>query len=103
MTDCDQPDPVIPPPKRRGRRRVTTPPPAGSDPNPAPEPPRRSWQTQADLHRMILDRLGPSPLAEDQLLRDLDLSPQQAAPELLTLELEGHIQRAAGGLLSRMV
>ena len=60
-------------------------------------------QTQADLHRMILDRLGPSPLAEDQLLRDLDLSPQQAAPELLTLELEGQIQRAAGGLLSRMV
>ena len=52
---------------------------------------------------MILDRLGPSPLAEDQLLRDLDLSPQQAAPELLTLELEGQIQRAAGGLLSRMV
>ena len=72
-------------------------------PDQAPEPPPRSWQTQADLHRMILDRLGPSPLAEDQLLRDLDLSPQQAAPELLTLELEGQIQRAAGGLLSRMV
>jgi len=28
-------------PRRRGRR-VTTPPPAGSDPTPAPEPPRHS-------------------------------------------------------------
>ena len=52
-------------------------PPGAPTPDQAPEPPPRSWQTQADLHRMILDRLGPSPLAEDQLLRDLDLSPQQ--------------------------
>ena len=61
----------------------------------------RNWRDQAALHRAILDRLGPSPLAEDQLLRDLHLSPQQAAPELLTLELEGQILRAPGGLLSR--
>jgi hypothetical protein len=32
---------VPPTPKRRGRR-ATTPPPAGSDPHPAPEPPRTS-------------------------------------------------------------
>jgi DNA processing protein len=32
---------------------------------------------------MILDRLGPSPLAEDQLMRDLAVTPAQLAPELL--------------------
>ena len=74
-------------------------------PPPAPPPtggaaPERDWRDQSALHRAILDRLGPSPLAEDQLLRDLSLSPQQAAPELLTLELEGRILRAPGGLLS---
>lgn len=74
--------------------RTPAPPPTGSA---APE---RDWRDQSTLHRAILDRLGPSPLAEDQLLRDLSLSPQQAAPELLTLELEGRILRAPGGLLS---
>ncbi|MBJ2152968.1 DNA-processing protein DprA [Paracoccus sp. IB05] len=53
------------------------------------------------LHGMILDRLGPSPLAEDQLMRDLSLSSAALVPELLTLELEGRIQRQPGGLLSR--
>lgn len=66
-------------------------------------PAQRDWRDQATLHRAILDRLGPSPLAEDQLLRDLSLSPQQAAPELLALELQGQIQRAPGGLLSLAV
>ena len=32
------------------------------------------------LHSMILARLGPSPLAEDQLLRDLAVSPAELAP-----------------------
>ncbi len=61
----------------------------------------RGWKDQATLHNLILNRLGPSPLAEDQLLRDLALSPADAAPELLTLELDGRIIRAPGGLLSR--
>ncbi|MBS0564898.1 MAG: DNA-protecting protein DprA [Proteobacteria bacterium] len=65
------------------------------------EAPPPSRQDQAGLHRQILDRLGPSPVAEDQLLRDLSLSPATAAPELLTLELDGLIRRAPGGLLSR--
>lgn len=53
------------------------------------------------LHREILTRLGPSPLAEDQLIRDLDLPPGRVTPELVTLELEGRIARAPGGFLSR--
>lgn len=56
----------------------------------------------ARLHRAILDRLGPSPLAEDQLIRDLSAPAAAVAPELVTLELEGRIQRHPGGLLSRI-
>ncbi len=54
------------------------------------------------LHRMILDRLGPSPLAEDQLIRDLALPAATLAPAILFLELEGRIERQPGGLLARL-
>nr|WP_051588216.1 DNA-processing protein DprA [Actibacterium mucosum] len=66
-----------------------------------PERPRALAET-AQLHRQILDRLGPSPLAEDQLIRDLALPAQSVTPQLLTLELEGRIQRQPGGLLARV-
>jgi len=36
------------------------------------------------------------------LIRDLDSPAHQVAPALVTLELEGRIQRQAGGLLSRV-
>lgn len=68
---------------------------------PGPMPPRRPLAEIAALHQSILDRLGPSPLAEDQLIRDLDMPAAVVAPELVTLELEGRISRSAGGLLSR--
>jgi DNA processing protein len=55
------------------------------------------------LHGRILDRLGPSPVAEDQLTRDLGLATAHIAPALLTLELDGLILRQPGGLLSRAV
>jgi DNA processing protein len=54
------------------------------------------------LHQQILERLGPSPLAEDQLIRDIGLPPALLAPELLNLELEGRVQRQPGGLLARI-
>ena len=60
----------------------------------------RSLRQTNDLHNEILSRLGPSPLGEDQLIRDLDLPSQQITPALLNLELDGKIKRAAGGLLS---
>ncbi|MCF6315363.1 MAG: DNA-processing protein DprA [Marinosulfonomonas sp.] len=66
----------------------------------APERPGRTLRDTANLHSEILARLGPSPVAEDQLIRDLDLTSQQVTPELLNLELDGKIIRAAGGLLS---
>ena len=69
---------------------------------PRPVPTQRPLAEIAALHSKILDRLGPSPLAEDQLIRDLAMPAAFVAPELLSLELEGRIQRLAGGLLSRI-
>lgn len=67
---------------------------------PSPPPRRRSLRETANLHSRILDRLGPSPLAEDQLIRDLDTPARAVAPALVDLELDGRIRRQAGGLLS---
>ena len=61
----------------------------------------RSLQDISELHSRILARLGPSPLAEDQLIRDLAIPAAFVAPELLNLELDGQIIRQPGGLLSR--
>ncbi|VDC32305.1 hypothetical protein XINFAN_03368 [Pseudogemmobacter humi] len=85
------PQPVAPPEPEAAK------PAAARPPRPAPD---LSGVTR--LHNMILDRLGPSPLPEDQLIRDLSLPPASLAPELLTLELEGRILRQPGGLLSRL-
>lgn len=56
----------------------------------------------ASLHSLILDRLGPSPMAEDQLIRDLARDSREVSPALVHLELEGRITRAPGGLLARV-
>lgn len=72
--------------------------------NPAPEPkPRVLPRRTAALHQQILDRLGPSPVAEDQLIRDLKAPAGEVSPEIVTLELEGRIRREPGGLLSRVI
>ncbi|MEM6323918.1 MAG: DNA-processing protein DprA [Pseudomonadota bacterium] len=55
----------------------------------------------AALHQCILDRLTPSPLAEDQLIRDLGVAAQDVSPALINLELEGQIERRPGGLLAK--
>lgn len=71
-------------------------------PVPGPTAPQRPLKEVALLHSMILNHLGPSPLAEDQLMRDLNVTSAQLAPELLTLELDGRIARQPGGLLARV-
>ena len=65
--------------------------------------PVRSLTEMAALHAQILSRLGPSPLAEDQLIRDLAAPVATIAPALVDLELDGRITRQAGGLLSLIV
>ena len=70
---------------------------------PPPQAPRdrRTLRETAALHSQILNRLGPAPLAEDQLIRDIAAAPSDVAPVLLELELDGHIERSPGGLLTR--
>ncbi len=70
-----------------------------------PEPPAetRTLAETAALHSQILDRLGPSPLAEDQLIRDLARPAGEVAPVLVSLELDGQIERRPGGFLSKVV
>ncbi len=79
--------------------RPVTPPPDHGRERPADRPDLRDI---AALHRRILDRLGPSPVAEDQLIRDLGTTAHTVAPALVDLELEGRIARQAGGLLARI-
>jgi len=73
---------------------------APADPGAIPTAaPQRPWRDRAALNARILDRLGPTPVAEDQLLRDLALSSGEAASELARLELGGRISRQPGGLI----
>ena len=60
----------------------------------------RSPADQAALHARILRHLGPTPVAEDQLIRDLKMSPSLLTQEITELELEGRLARRPGGLLS---
>ena len=43
----------------------------------------RSLQETAKLHQKILDRLGPSPMAEDQLIRDLRANSSELSAALV--------------------
>jgi DNA processing protein len=72
-------------------------------PDLSPRPSHRTLRDTAALHRQILSRLGPSPLAEDQLIRDLASPAQTVAPALVALELDGRITRHPGGLVSLAV
>ncbi|MEP3299769.1 MAG: DNA-processing protein DprA [Pseudoruegeria sp.] len=66
----------------------------------APERALEAAPDMRQLHTDILARLGPSPIAEDQLIRDLSLPAPVIAPALVTLELDGYIARHPGGLLT---
>ena len=66
---------------------------------PAP-PETRSRVETRDLHSRILSHLGPSPVGEDQLIRDLAIPAHEISPELVVLELEGRITRQPGGILT---
>lgn len=67
------------------------------------KPAKRPLREVNNLHNEILSRLGPSPIAEDQLIRDLQVNPTQVAPALVDLELDGSITRQSGGLISKAV
>ena len=67
-----------------------------------PATPERPLAEVAMLHQKILDRLGPSPMGEDQLIRDLGATSRAVSPALTDLELDGRICRQPGGLISRL-
>lgn len=73
---------------------------------PAPEEPEKETgkplRSIGQLHRHILNSLGPSPLAEDQLIRDLKAPSGVVTPALTELELDGKILRHPGGLWARI-
>jgi len=75
------------------------------EPSPAPAPAapraRPSAAPPGAVSARILALLGPAPVAEDQIVRDLALPAREVARALTLLELEGRIARQSGGLLCR--
>ena len=63
-------------------------------------PESRSAADIRQLHAAILDRLGPSPVAEDQLIRDMGGRTGDVGAGIVELETLGHIRRQPGGLLA---
>lgn len=66
-------------------------------------PPKASVTAALDISRRILSLLGPSPVAEDQIIRELNLPAQMVSSEMVTLELEGKLSRQSGGMVNRVV
>jgi DNA processing protein len=64
---------------------------------------KRGLRETASLHLQILSRLGPSPMAEDQLIRDLQAPAGRVGPALVDLEMDGQITRRPGGLVTKAV
>ncbi|SFE58316.1 DNA protecting protein DprA [Sulfitobacter brevis] len=85
-------------PQARAQSRGAAMPAATPTATPSPKP-----RSLADLHKRILSLLGASPIAEDQLIRDLRAPAAEVAPALMDLELEGHVIRRPGGLLTRTI
>ena len=67
----------------------------------APTPPQKPKSHDAPLTDTIMNRLGMSPVARDQLVRDLGQPPAAIESALTLLELEGRIERGPGGLVMR--
>ena len=49
---------------------------------------------------LILERLGPTPVAVDELVRQCQMSAAAVATLLLELELAGRVERHPGNLVS---
>ena len=67
------------------------------------EPPKATISEAMDLSRKILSLLGPAPIPEDQLIRELNAPAAAVSSHLVTLELDGRLQRHTGGMLALVV
>lgn len=65
-------------------------------------PPERPAREIATLHQQILERIGASAVPEEQVLRDCQISPREAARAFTDLELDGEIERSPGGMITRL-
>ena len=63
-------------------------------------PPKDCGEPKQLVPEEVLRLLSPTPIAEDQLIRDLALPASVVSPEVTTLELQGKIIRHPGGLVS---
>ncbi len=68
--------------------------------DPAQHHPTQAVDQDAALEARILNHLGPVPVAEDQLIRDLAASPREMGQALAVLEMSGRVTRSAGGMVS---
>lgn len=82
-------------------QRLQSPAPPADTPTHKPQARDPQAPQSDDLDQRILNLLGPTPLAEDQLIRDLALSAAVISPALVMLEMQGTVRRHPGGLVSR--
>lgn len=62
--------------------------------------PHRGTTEAGNLQARVLAQLGPNPVEEDALIRDLGIPPSILSPVLVQLELAGKLMRMAGGRIS---
>lgn len=65
-----------------------------------PRPRTLDQNRDGGLEGRILAHLGPTPIAEDQMIRDLQAAPREMAQALAILEMSGRVMRSAGGMIS---
>lgn len=71
-------------------------------PEAAPDSPVTEPSAEPEgLRARLLSLLGPTPTPEDTITRDLGVDAARLARELVTLEIEGAVQRHPGGMISR--
>jgi DNA processing protein len=86
-----------PPPTQSRQPRLPLVPAPSRTAAPPPAPPSISEDAALDL---LVEKLGPSPVAVDELVRQCQLSAAAVATLLLELELAGRIERHPGNLVS---
>lgn len=84
--------------EKKGSEAIDIPPEPA--PQPKPDPAVPPAQAPSNLSALILAQLGPSPMSEDQLIRDMQMPTQQVSACLMELELDGLIIRHPGGIVS---
>jgi DNA processing protein len=74
--------------------------PARATPSWAPAAPPGGGEARDSAHSEIVERLGPTPVAVDELVRQCHVSPATVVTILLELELAGRLERHPGNLVS---